>query len=477
MERVGRTLTGLALALFIVPLTLGRLKGLPRWGAAGVIAAVTLGSIGLAQLAIEQLVIRTTERTSGEERRVALIAMAGVNRIHAQDDGAPVLLVNDSFLPDALRGTIEGRVILAALPFLLANTQAAERRLVEVLTKAAEERIRVGYGTAEKIFNQAYVPLVGEYVGGLYDAYVTAANQARTAMRDRIERSDREWDGYVRRLAQNRLTPDQVAATPRLRTRVSQEIRKSIPFAPEGWVPQQKEDLDRLFEDEIRKEYRAGIDRIGLSRSAMPALDDFDRTVTPEAFVDHPHVRELFAQKVKTEVTDEPLAAALTRFGPRVGATAVVFPGFRTQVYEPVIQDQLDQERARLNSAVAAYGQGGRFAGDAYDAMKVVVVIPIAILFSMVGAVSHSLKAVFLVGRSLGLSRRGALAPTAAAAAVILMLGVWTRPSPALARPEVQALQRGVEAAFPAALVRLTLNLQTRIYPIGLVLRRAVGAA
>ncbi len=190
VERVGRTLTGLALALFIFPLILGRLRRLPRWGTAGVIAAVTLGSIGLAQLAIEQLVVRTTERTSAEERRVALIATAGVNRIHAQDDGAPVLLVNDSFLPDVLRGTIEGRVILAALPFLLANTQAVERRLVDVLTKAAEERIRIGYGTPEKIFNQAYVPLVGEYVGGLYDAYVTAANQARTAMRDRIERSD-----------------------------------------------------------------------------------------------------------------------------------------------------------------------------------------------------------------------------------------------------------------------------------------------
>jgi hypothetical protein len=142
-----------------------------------------------------------------------------------------------------------------------------------------------------------------------------------------------------------------------------------------------------------------------------------------------------------------------------------------------VIQAELKRERARLNSEVAAYGQGGLFAGDAYDAMKVVVVIPIAILFSMLGALGHGLKAVFLIARSIGLPRGWSLAPVAAAAIGVIAVSLLTRDSPAMARPEVQAMRRGFEQAFPAAILRLTVNIQSKIYPIGLSLRQAVGYA
>jgi len=44
-----------------------------------------------------------------------------MGRVHAREDGQPALLVTQAFLPDALRDTVAGRIVLARVLFLLAR--------------------------------------------------------------------------------------------------------------------------------------------------------------------------------------------------------------------------------------------------------------------------------------------------------------------------------------------------------------------
>jgi hypothetical protein len=145
LERWGRTLTGVALALILIPFVIPALPVIgqapwlaPAVGTAGVLAL----SIAVAQVGIDRLVQSLTDQTPAAERRMALIVNAGIGRIHAREDGQPALLVNQAFLPDALRDTVPGRFLLASLPFLLARAEAIDQRLVAVLTQAVDQRIR-----------------------------------------------------------------------------------------------------------------------------------------------------------------------------------------------------------------------------------------------------------------------------------------------------------------------------------------------
>jgi hypothetical protein len=480
VESVGRTLTGVALALVLVPLALPRLaRFVPegRWWAVALIGAgLGAACIVVARQGIERLVTVLTDRTSAEARRNALVVNAGVARIHALEDGKPTLLVNDVFLPDSLRESIEGRVVLAALPFLLANTGEIEERLTPALEQAARERIAAEYGNPARLFNQSYVPLMRDYARALYDGYAEAANQARKAKRDQLRQADEAWDSYVRSVSRYRLTPAEVADTPRYRERASKDLRKQIPSAPVGWVPRQREDFDALFGEEIGKAYRQAIQQLGFTPGRFRAIEDYAQSVMPAAFFAHPHTRELWGVKVSEKVSDAPLADRLGTFGPRLGGTAV-FAAFERELYGPLIGERIEEEVGRLKAEIAAYAGGGRLGEDAYAAMKVIVVVPIAILFSMLGAAGHTLKGLYLAGRSLGLPARAMGMTVLVTAAGAIVAASAATPGLTEARPEVKRMMGDLERRVSPALIRFVVVGQTAIYPMGRTVRQMFSKA
>lgn len=483
VEQVGRTLTGVALALVLVPLLAGR-AGPSRVRQGLAAAAVTVAAVGLAHLAIDALVQGLTARTTPAERRAAVLVTTGVDRIHALREGVPALPVEGLHLPGALRASVEGRVALAALPFLLAHADSIETRLEEVLARLAEEDVRAALPGAEALYNRLMVPLTRDYLAGLYGAYGRAANQARTARHASIRQADEAWVRYLRMIAPFRVPPDVVAGNDRYRRLASRELRKSVPQAPEGWVPVRREDFDELFGRDIQSAYRDAIDRTGLSRAAFPALDDYGRDVTPETFLAHPHVRSLWAERVKRELDHASLRTRVLAFGPAIGASAEVFPRFEREVHSPVVHAELDASLARLRASAAAFAMDGAHGRDGYDAMKVLVVIPVALVFSMAGALTHTLKVAWHALRLTPLPTPLSLLAVAGLAGLLVAGGFVPRDQAALRRTEVAALLHGLERVTSgpiATLAGFTMNVQARLYPIGRALRaplsgRAAGA-
>lgn len=478
LERWGRTLTGMALALVLIPLVLPVLPvaGPAPWltpavGTAGVLAL----SIAVAQVGIDRLVQSLTDQTSAAERRMALIVNAGIGRIHAREDGQPALLVNQAFLPDALRDTVAGRFLLAGLPFLLARAEAIDQRLVAVLTEAVDRRIREEAGRPEALFNRTYVPLMEKAVIARYDGYVKAANEARRAMRDRIRQSDEDWQVYLRYLSLKGWNHVDVPNVPRQRSEASKQIRGQISFAPEGWVPRQREDFDDLYAGEIRTKYLSAVRSLDLVGPAV-ALENFDQTITPAQFVALLAVQATWQRDVAQQAGDAEFRERLAALGPQVGGSASVFPRFRAAVYEPVISAKVARETARLQSAVAAYGHGGAYAADAYDATKVMIIIPLALGFSTLGALTHAAKSLWLLSRVLGLPARTGVGLVGGFLVIVATASFWTRPGPVMNRPEVAAMFRGL-STWHAYGLRTAMVAQLVLYPSGLALRHAVGLA
>lgn len=472
LEWWGRALTGVALALLLIPTILKRLPPIPVLSLL-VSGGLLVGSVALAQVAIDRLVTALTEATTAEERRLALIVQAGVQRIHAQEDGQPALHVNEGYLPVVLRESVPGRFILAGLPFLLGQAEGIERRLVDVLTQAAEERSRREIGPPEALFNQTYRPLMEQAIIRRYNGYVEAVNAARRGMQGRIRQADEDWQAYLSSLQANGLNHAVVPEVPRLRSAVSRRLRQQNPNFPPDWVPRQREDFDQVYADQVRSRFRTALGQLRLAAPA-PELEDPERLVSPRDFVALPAVRETWRKEVAERVADQDFRDRLSAMGPQYLTTALAFLRFTEAVYGPAVEAKLAVERGRLQGAVAAYGRGGQYAAEAYDAAKLMIVVPLALGFSTLGALTHAGKALGLSLLALGLGWGRAIAIVMMAALVVLSAGQWAPRSAIVARPEVAAMQAGL-SAYQRLMMRTAIAVQQVLYPSGLTIRRALG--
>lgn len=467
IEHIGRTLTGVALALWLLPLFLRRITPGPRWLPVWSVLALLLcgGVIVVCAYAsrhfIERVVVALTDRTDAAQRRRALLSQVAIRHMKGEQ---PLLLMNNQRLPDELRKTLEGKVVLAGLPFLLANITDIEGQLTEVLERVLSGDIRERMGSEEKLYNDTFVRLMQEGMAPLYEGYVRINNERAKALHGVTARADAEWENYVGELRRRGLSAYTVAITPRLRQRASEELRGRVLEAPAGWVPEKPSDFDPLMNDEIEKKYRDAMTKLGLSPSLASNLS------FPE-FLEQRDIRTLWSDKTRAAISDRELADTVATFGPRAGRSEDIFPAFTRDVYGNILNRSLAQESARLRASIAEYAGQSELAADAYQAMKVVVVIPLAIFLSIAGALGHLGKVTWLGATAAGLPRLAAAFLVLSIIAVPVTLAFRLAP-PVGERPEIRRMLVELSSKLPPgnvsqALLKATINLQAYAYPVG----------
>ncbi|MDR2208749.1 MAG: hypothetical protein LBE22_07255 [Azoarcus sp.] len=262
----------------------------------------------------------------------------------------------------------EGKSFLALFPILAVSMDELDRKMEQTRLQLLREAIEVKVGGVQ----------------GYYGAYTKAIETALTAWKKyRGDGLDKEikskhnevWNEYKSRLKRRQLTPDTVARNARLSNSVRDEMRKRLKYLPMDWQPDDEvavyvavaTEVRQKTADAVVKSYRIPY---GLSQT------DFINSAPVQK-----ELRERLHLPPKTLV---PIKISKQNF---------------IKLYETMCVSQAKKQAKKYTAPVESFADGGDNAKMGLDAARVALVPPVALFFSLFGAIGHLGKLLYLFGK------------------------------------------------------------------------------
>ncbi|WP_315139949.1 hypothetical protein [Achromobacter marplatensis] len=412
LEFFGRTLSGIAAALVVLQLLLTRrlrTGGRPSYLEIGVACVVTALVVFSA---IKGLVNVLVDSRDGDFRRIA--ANAGLlQRSLVQGD-----LHLDGLVDDEVYARPEGKAFLAVFQVLLSNID----NLDEKVEPKKRQVIRTDLQRQMKTFtfDGRDVRMTAPGIRGYHQVYTSVMQSVADRWKQYAgvpvgndiglaREQDRAWSDYRRNLSKRGWTPESVPA--RYQGRVVQDVRKRIPV-PGDWQPYDRATFNEAVAQQYWKTMR--------SRTVHVEGDAIPPGLSYEDFVARPGVQKLLRQTLM-------VPASMS-----VAANYTDAASFK-RLYDGMLDRAVDEAMPRFSARNEDFGRGGQHYKLGQDAARAAIVPPVALLFSLLGAVGHFAKLLYLIAKLVVWVRTpagqepGRTATRAAGLALVLTLVcVWT---------------------------------------------------
>ena len=397
LEVYGRTLSGIAAALVLLQLLLRRrLRSQSRRPSMLRIAVGCLLVAGAVFGTIKIFVDVLVATRDAEFRRVAyntiLLQRSLVNG-QAELDG----LVDDKLL----FAQPEGKAFLALFPFLALSNDTLDERM-----KGTKDQVIGNIVRTSKTGQQYYE----DYLEAIKRTHTNWQKYARIPSAtndDLLREQDKAWDDYLASLRKHGWTPDTVPGY--RRAAVVKKVRQKVPVGAR-WDPSD----EVAFRDAVEQRYRKSTSGIVVGRDRIPPGLSFAQ------FVARPGVqgelREALVLPSSVTVAHDYASAGEFR-----------------KLYDAMVGKTVRERRASYDSDAAQFEYGARLFKDGNDAARAAIVPPVALAFSLLGAIGHFSKLLYLLAtlvlllRAPGqetLERRPALIATSVL--LLAFAGVWT---------------------------------------------------
>lgn len=392
IEVYGRTLSGIAAALVALQLLMAAHR--PVIQRAFVCVAVGV----VVYFSLQTLVNTLVDRSSPEFRRQAMNLVL-VQR--AMVDGRAEL---DGLTAEKSQREVFAlpeKAFLALFPALATSVDRLEEKIADAKLDLLQQQIgrELGYETG----------VFAKYRSALADLrkrFLQYARGTTDELDARVSLEQRDaWARYTQDLRRYNWTPSTVP--PRRREAVVSNVRKSVPVPP-SWHPADRITFNAAVEDRVRQEARRGRDGSVTvqGKRVPPGLAWAD-------FVGHAGVQAELRERMQLP-------------GSVVVATNYTGPEFTAQFYKPLLLKLAKEQIGQYTAPLDTFEQGGSNEKAGLDAARAVIVPPIALLFSLLGAVGHMGKLIYLVLKSV-LPRDLAVARFMWAVPIIVIAAVWGR--------------------------------------------------
>jgi len=361
LEVYGRTLSGVAAALVLLQVLLRRrLRSQARrpsllriaFGCLLVAAAV----FGAIKIFVDVLVATR----DAEFRRVAyntiLLQRSLVNG-QAELDG----LVDDKLL----FAQPEGKAFLALFPFLALSNETLDERM-----KGIKDQVIGNIVRSSKSGQQYYE----DYLEAIKRTHTSWQKYARipSASNDDLQREqDKAWDDYLASLRKHGWTPYTVPGY--RRAAVVKKVRQKVPVSSR-WDPSD----EVAFREAVEQRYRKSVSGIVVGRDRIPPGLSFAQFVLRPGV--QAQLREALALPSGVTVAHAYGSAAEFK-----------------RLYEAMVGKAVRDKRASYDSEAAQFEHGARLFEDGNEAARAAIVPPVALAFSLLGAIGHFSKLLYLV--------------------------------------------------------------------------------
>lgn len=381
MERYGRTLTAIAAALLVLQFSLMGLVRLKKKGirltanvSTALVLLICLIAGTLTWHAVEWVIERQVTKSTGEFRQMSLLAQLYQ---HALIEGQQTLegIPLDSGGGQARTWTSpSGKAFLATLPVLLSSSD----RYRKLLESDAEQNLRDNISAQEG------------GVRGYYEAWIKAREEVHKEFvayyNDEMDISEtvrleqaRAWQRYERSLEAKRLKTWNVPR--RYYATVRNQVRGQGVPVTRDWTPSDRAGFDAAVAKAAREKYLAQRTVVYEGVTIPKRLDwgvFFRLNVVQKA------LREKLQLPGNTLVREQyPLNDKLKQFA--------------LELHAPHLNEAVKQKLPELRAAAPSYSAGGVNEKLGEDAARAVIVPPVALMFSLVGALTHLAKLLYLV--------------------------------------------------------------------------------
>ena len=381
MERYGRTLTAIAAALLALQFSLMgivRLKKKGVWltakASTALVLLICLITGTLTWHAVEWVIERQVTKSTGEFRQMSLLAQLYQ---HALIEGQQTL---EGIPLDSGGGQAQtwnspsGKAFLATLPVLLSSSD----RYRKLLERDAEQNLRDNISAQEggvRGYYEAWILARGEVHKQFVAYYNDDMDISETV---RLEQA-RAWQRYERSLEAKRLKTWNVPR--RYYATVRNQVRgQGVPVAND-WSPSDRTGFNAAVAKAARQKYLA---QRTVVYQGVTIPKRLDWGVFFRLDVVQKSLREKLLLPANTLVREEyPLNDKLKQFA--------------LELHTPHLNEAVKQQLPELRAAVSSYSAGGSNEKLGEDAARAVIVPPIALIFSLVGALTHLAKLLYLV--------------------------------------------------------------------------------
>ena len=381
MERYGRTLTAIAAALLVLQFALVGIARLKRKNVSLSTRASVSGVLCLCLLtgavtwhAVEWFIERQVSNSTGEFRQMSLLAQLYQQSLidgHQTLEGIPL----DSHGGQAQTwSSPSGKAFLAMLPILLSSVD----RYHELLKSGAEQNLRDNISAREggvlgfyKAWIQAREAVHKQYVA----YYNDEMDISETARREQ----EKAWQRYERSLRAKGLKTWNVPR--RYYARVRSNVRaQGVPVA-NNWSPSDRAGFDAAVAKTVRQQYLA-------QRTVV-----FNGVTIPKRLDWAVFFRQEVIQKSLREKLLLPAGTPVREAYPLNDGLKL----FALELHAAHLNEAVKEQLPTLRASLQSYSMGGKNEKQGEDAARAVIVPPVALIFSLVGALTHLAKLLYLI--------------------------------------------------------------------------------
>ena len=375
IEKFGRIISGAALAIAVwawLVLPRSVKKGYSITGTAFWLLISGAVCVSTAYFMEKWLIDLKVDNSSAEERYVAVnVKMLSQALVTNNVEIHNLSLTREQF------ASPEGKTFLALFPLLTSTIEDVDQKIKVKKPELVRSMVDHNMGGLHVAYNR-YIDSNTEIKNLYNNEYMRGTEQYLAAIRSIPERQRQAWRDYKGNLRkQLRSSPENVPR--RYWQRVRDEVRSSTGVdIPSNWNPGDQHTFNLAVADKITKQADAGY------------AEEMARRMEGSGRVE-PNLH--FIEFASSSAVQDQWRRSLhfppeVRLRPDIEDPSI----FKKDVYEPAVKSISKQQLRKYDAPILEFGDGKRLEQFGKDGMRAVVVPPIALMLSIIGALVHIFK-------------------------------------------------------------------------------------
>lgn len=262
----------------------------------------------------------------------------------------------------------EGKAFLALFPFLATSVHQLDERIDGVKDQLIEVALRQESRGGQQLYDK-----YAEAMQTLYGNWKKYARMPVPNDENLQKEQDKAWNDYQQSLSRRGWTPYSIPAY--RRNAVVANVRKQVPV-PKDWNPSD----ELTFREAVATRYHRAVE----AKAVTVGGERIPPGLSYAEFAARGGVQRELRSKLGL-----PSSVQL--------ATTYASPRDFARVYEAWITHQVRLRRADYDAPASAFQQGGKLYEQGRDATRATIVPPVALFFSLLGAIGHFSKLLYLI--------------------------------------------------------------------------------
>lgn len=361
LEFFGRSLSGIAAALIVFQASMWLCDKFKKWGI-GISLILALIATVLTYIGIEKFVENSVNNTDATFKKISLSVGLLQSALVNGKIQLPQLDSNT-----AIFTTPEGKALVAIFPYMVSQVDNLESIIKPIKRKIIQEKIEHSMGGAEGYYEQYLKGL--DAVRASYKKY--AAIPGESDINSLIEREfQKAWKRYLSDLGKHGWTPSSVPEV--YQSRVIKNVRKNVKI-PSDWDLQDQQ----VFHDAVASKIR---NKAQKNWEIKPGLS----------------WNEYFSHaKIQKQIKSEMGLPGTINLKSSYESAA----DFERLVYQPFLERNVNERIQQYDADVINFEHNGKNYQLGLDAAKISISVPLALFFSMMGAILHGGKLLYLISK------------------------------------------------------------------------------